>query len=97
MSGRYREAQDELELCVYVFWFVNDVSDDEGSYLPSFPYSDNPVLHIYAGLISLYTAQPSPPSSESTIEPPNMFLTRVLKQFSTQYFYAKLNPILNIR
>ncbi|KAF9464352.1 hypothetical protein BDZ94DRAFT_1353808 [Collybia nuda] len=46
MLGKYREAQDELEL-----------------YLPSFPYSDNPVLHLYAGLISLYMAQPTPPST----------------------------------
>jgi len=28
-------------------------------YLPSFPYQDNPILHTYAGLISLYLAQPS--------------------------------------
>ncbi|OBZ76820.1 hypothetical protein A0H81_03957 [Grifola frondosa] len=28
-------------------------------YLPSFPYQDNPVFHLYAGLISLYLAQPS--------------------------------------
>ncbi|RDB22743.1 RNA polymerase I-specific transcription initiation factor rrn11 [Hypsizygus marmoreus] len=41
LSGRHREALDELEL-----------------YLPSFPYQDNPVLHVYAGLICLYLAQP---------------------------------------
>ncbi|KAI0650588.1 hypothetical protein C8Q79DRAFT_900998 [Trametes meyenii] len=28
-------------------------------YLPSYPYQDNPVLHIYAGLIALYLAQPT--------------------------------------
>lgn len=28
-------------------------------YLPAFPYQDNPVLHTYAALLSLYTAQPS--------------------------------------
>ncbi|KAA1466752.1 hypothetical protein DENSPDRAFT_876779 [Dentipellis sp. KUC8613] len=43
MSGKHREALDELEL-----------------YLPSFPFQDNPVLHIYAGLICLYLAQPDP-------------------------------------
>ncbi|TFY71413.1 hypothetical protein EVG20_g1595 [Dentipellis fragilis] len=43
MSGKHREALDELEL-----------------YLPSFPFQDNPVLHIYAGLICLYLAQPEP-------------------------------------
>ncbi|KAI0677399.1 hypothetical protein C8Q78DRAFT_1002589 [Trametes maxima] len=29
-------------------------------YLPSYPYQDNPVLHVYAGLIALYLAQPTP-------------------------------------
>lgn len=28
-------------------------------YLPSSPYEDSPTLHIYAGLISLYLAQPT--------------------------------------
>ncbi|KAJ4491991.1 hypothetical protein C8J55DRAFT_533952 [Lentinula edodes] len=40
LSGRQREALDELEL-----------------YLPSFPYQDNPVLHIYAGLLCFYLSQ----------------------------------------
>ncbi|KAF7301848.1 hypothetical protein MIND_00750700 [Mycena indigotica] len=40
LSGRYREALDDLEL-----------------YLPSFPYQDNPILNIYAGLLTLYLAQ----------------------------------------
>ncbi len=30
------------------------------SYLPSPPYQDNPVLHLYAGLLCLYLAQPVP-------------------------------------
>lgn len=34
------------------------------SYLPSFPYQDNPVFHTYAGLISLYLAQPTEDSTE---------------------------------
>jgi len=29
------------------------------SYLPAFPYQDNPLLHLYAGLISLHLSQPS--------------------------------------
>ncbi|KAF8165501.1 hypothetical protein B0H34DRAFT_793880 [Crassisporium funariophilum] len=33
--------------------------DELDLYLPSFPYQDNPVFHIYAGLISLYLAQPT--------------------------------------
>ncbi|KAH9899724.1 hypothetical protein C8Q73DRAFT_331910 [Cubamyces lactineus] len=35
-------------------------------YLPSYPYQDNPVLHVYAGLIALYLAQPDSDSSEET-------------------------------
>ncbi|KAH9482767.1 RNA polymerase I-specific transcription initiation factor rrn11 [Psilocybe cubensis] len=31
--------------------------DELELYLPSFPYQDNPTLHIYAGLSSLYLAQ----------------------------------------
>ncbi|KAL1738865.1 hypothetical protein HDZ31DRAFT_16613, partial [Schizophyllum fasciatum] len=33
--------------------------DELELYLPSFPYSDNPTLHVYAGLTKLYLAQPS--------------------------------------
>lgn len=32
--------------------------DELELYLPSLPYQDNPVLHIYAGLLCLYLAQP---------------------------------------
>ncbi|RPD80955.1 hypothetical protein L226DRAFT_125361 [Lentinus tigrinus ALCF2SS1-7] len=35
-------------------------------YLPSYPYQDNPVLHVYAGLIALYLAQPADEISEET-------------------------------
>lgn len=31
--------------------------DELELYLPSFPYQDNPVLHIYAGLLCLHLAQ----------------------------------------
>ncbi|KDR83921.1 hypothetical protein GALMADRAFT_86622 [Galerina marginata CBS 339.88] len=34
-----------------------DALDELELYLPSFPYQDNPVLHIYAALASLYLAQ----------------------------------------
>ncbi|KAK0206739.1 hypothetical protein DFS33DRAFT_1486309 [Desarmillaria ectypa] len=33
--------------------------DELELYLPSFPYQDDPVLHNYAGLLSLYLSQPS--------------------------------------
>ncbi|KAI5893910.1 uncharacterized protein SCHCODRAFT_02666980 [Schizophyllum commune H4-8] len=32
--------------------------DELELYLPSFPFSDNPTLHVYAGLTRLYLAQP---------------------------------------
>ncbi|KAI0375790.1 hypothetical protein BV20DRAFT_984843 [Pilatotrama ljubarskyi] len=35
-------------------------------YLPSYPYQDNPVLHVYAGLIALYLAQPGDMSEDAT-------------------------------
>ena len=35
-------------------------------YLPSYPYQDNSVLHVYAGLIALYIAQPASVISEET-------------------------------
>ncbi|OJT12537.1 RNA polymerase I-specific transcription initiation factor rrn11 [Trametes pubescens] len=34
-------------------------------YLPSYPYQDNPVLHVYAGLMALYLAQPASASELS--------------------------------
>ncbi|KAF8913748.1 hypothetical protein CPB84DRAFT_1840552 [Gymnopilus junonius] len=37
--------------------------DELELYLPSFPYQDNPVLHMYAGLASLYLAQSASASS----------------------------------
>ncbi|KAF8812279.1 hypothetical protein BYT27DRAFT_7220944 [Phlegmacium glaucopus] len=39
--------------------------DEIELYLPSFPYQDNPTLHIYAGLISLYLAQPTSASAKT--------------------------------
>jgi len=40
--------------------------DELELYLPSFPYQDNPALHIYAGLISLYLAQPTSASARKS-------------------------------
>jgi len=34
-----------------------DALDELEFYLPSFPYRDNPVLHIYAGLLCIFIAQ----------------------------------------
>ncbi|KIK04643.1 hypothetical protein K443DRAFT_404091 [Laccaria amethystina LaAM-08-1] len=41
-----------------------DALDELELYLPSFPYQDNPVFHTYAGLISLYLAQPTADSAD---------------------------------
>ncbi|KAG1755493.1 hypothetical protein EDB19DRAFT_1901712 [Suillus lakei] len=35
-----------------------DALDELEFYLPSFPYRDNPVLHVYAGLLCVFVAQP---------------------------------------
>lgn len=48
MTGRERDALDELEL-----------------YLPSPPYQDNSVLHVYAGLLCLRLAAPSSGANSS--------------------------------
>ncbi|KAF8076599.1 hypothetical protein FPV67DRAFT_423456 [Lyophyllum atratum] len=40
-----------------------EAMDELELYLPSFPYQDNPVLHIYAGLICIYLAQPMTPNT----------------------------------
>lgn len=59
MSGQYEKALDELELRVQTS--ANSASSAHRAlrYLPSQPYQDSPVLHLYAGLICLYLAQPS--------------------------------------
>ncbi|KAK7054238.1 hypothetical protein R3P38DRAFT_2856048 [Favolaschia claudopus] len=36
-----------------------DALDELELYLPSFPYQDNALLHLYAGLLSLYLGQPT--------------------------------------
>ncbi|PCH41466.1 hypothetical protein WOLCODRAFT_69613 [Wolfiporia cocos MD-104 SS10] len=40
--------------------------DELDLHLPSFPYQDNPVLHVYSGLLCLYLAQPPPDGSSTT-------------------------------
>lgn len=50
---------DELELYVSLSYHLNPMVIQCCRYLPSFPYQDNPTFHIYAGLTSLYLAQPT--------------------------------------
>ena len=65
----YRRAMEELDLyvtglsCTRMPSVLTKLSS---RYLPSYPYQDNPVLHIYAGLIALYLAQPPGEISEET-------------------------------
>ncbi|KAF9779453.1 hypothetical protein BJ322DRAFT_1087533 [Thelephora terrestris] len=57
--------------------------DEIELYLPSFPYQDNPVLHIYAGLICLYMSQDpdsrrDEKSPDSLLEEAKIHLNRVI-------------------
>lgn len=60
VAGRHREALDELELFEFqvlhygllLTYLYLDISC-----LPSFPYHDNAVLHIYAGICSVLASQ----------------------------------------
>lgn len=63
--GNHREALDELELYVsFQIPFASACWNIIHRYLPSFPFQDNPVLHVYAGMISLYLSQPSNETSD---------------------------------
>lgn len=42
--------------------------DELDLYLPLFPFHDNPVMHVYAGLLALYVAQPPPSMSNDTAQ-----------------------------
>ncbi|KAI0050181.1 hypothetical protein FA95DRAFT_1555881 [Auriscalpium vulgare] len=55
----------ELILLLITSGRDREALDELELYLPSLPYSDNPVLHTYAGLICLHLAQPEPDSSEA--------------------------------
>ncbi|EAU84648.1 hypothetical protein CC1G_00167 [Coprinopsis cinerea okayama7 len=49
----------ELVLRLILCEQYKDALNELELYLPAFPYQDNPVLHTYAGLLSLYLAQES--------------------------------------
>ncbi|KAJ7929990.1 hypothetical protein B0H13DRAFT_2228379 [Mycena leptocephala] len=49
----------ELVLRLILAEQYREALDELELYLPSLPYQDNPLLHIYAGLISTYIAQPT--------------------------------------
>ncbi|KIY49407.1 hypothetical protein FISHEDRAFT_65416 [Fistulina hepatica ATCC 64428] len=43
-----------------------EATDELELYLPSFPYQDDATLHLYAGMLCLYRAQPHPDSSSAS-------------------------------
>lgn len=59
VAGRHREALAELELFeLQVLHHESLLIYLDISSLPSFPYRDNAVLHIYAGMCSVLASQP---------------------------------------
>lgn len=60
------EILRELVLRLIQSQRYREALDELELYLPSFPYQDNPVLHVYAGLICLYLAQPDHHDESST-------------------------------
>ena len=64
MAGKYRRALEELELWVaFSSLCLVAVLIRARSYLPSPPYQDNPSLHVYAGMVCIYLAQPDEPAT----------------------------------
>lgn len=66
-AGMHREALDELDLLVILRPAVQAGLMVPNRNLPTFPFQDNPVLHVYAGLLAVYLAQPKP-NPEVSIE-----------------------------
>jgi RNA polymerase I-specific transcription initiation factor RRN11 len=78
----------ELVLCLILSGRMRHALDELELYLPSFPFQDNPVLHIYAGLISLYIAQPANEGSNT-----GNFNTNLLRDAQSHFERAKaLDP-----
>ncbi|KAJ7490367.1 hypothetical protein B0H11DRAFT_1022404 [Mycena galericulata] len=57
----------ELVLRLILSGQHREALDEVELFLPSFPYQDNPLLHLYAGLIALHLAQPT--SEVSSLNP----------------------------
>ncbi|KAF7332114.1 hypothetical protein MKEN_00092100 [Mycena kentingensis (nom. inval.)] len=67
----------ELVLRLILCERYREALEDLELYLPSFPYQDNATLHIYAGMVSLYLAQPKAAGLE-----PN---TKLLREAHTYF------------
>ncbi|KAJ7180314.1 hypothetical protein C8R43DRAFT_396825 [Mycena crocata] len=63
-SGDRETILKELVLRLIFSDQHREALDELELYLPSFPYHDNPLLHVYAGLLSLYVAQPTTQGSQ---------------------------------
>lgn len=79
-NGRYTEALDEIELFVISPSNIRPPVHSVVRYLPSFPYQDNPVLHIYAGSICLYMSQD--PDSRQDHKSPDSLLEEAKAHFN---------------
>ena len=62
------------------FWRPAPLTYSFARYLPSFPYQDNPVLHIYAGSICLYMSQD--PESRKDYKSPESLLEEAKAHFN---------------
>ncbi|KAF7985250.1 hypothetical protein HWV62_7916 [Athelia sp. TMB] len=70
-----------------------EASEKLDLYLPSFPYQDNPILHIYAGLLRVYAAQPQ---EDHPNEAPVSFDTISLRDAQSHFERARALDVDNI-
>ncbi|KAF7352610.1 RNA polymerase I-specific transcription initiation factor rrn11 [Mycena venus] len=73
----------EMVLRLIISEQYRDALDELELYLPSFPYQDNAVLHVYAGLLSMYISQP-------TSERISQFNPTLLRSAQTYFERAKI-------
>ncbi|KAJ7044551.1 hypothetical protein C8F04DRAFT_941990 [Mycena alexandri] len=85
----------ELVLRLIISKQYSEALDDLELYLPSFPYQDNPLLHVYAGLLSFYLAQPA--SQRTSLMPVSQFNPSRLRNaqsfFERAKFLDPMNPM----
>ncbi|KAF7355499.1 RNA polymerase I-specific transcription initiation factor rrn11 [Mycena sanguinolenta] len=72
----------EMILCLITAEQHRDALDELELYLPSFPYQDNAVLHVYAGLLSMYIGQRT--------SGPSQFDPALLRSAQTYFERAKV-------
>ncbi|CAA7259614.1 unnamed protein product [Cyclocybe aegerita] len=72
----------ELVFRLLLLGKCREALDELELYLPSFPYQDNPVFHVYAGLCCIFLAQPQQDHS-------NRFDRNLLRDAQTHLEHAK--------